>query len=89
MEFGVATFSAVAAVVISKLCVVMENILKKVPEIRADVRCIKEDLEAIEAAIELHGPNREHVSFFSFENSSFYSLLFFLSPFLYIKPRGM
>ncbi|XP_048557769.1 disease resistance protein RGA4-like [Triticum urartu] len=63
MEFGVATFSAVAAVVISKLCVVMENILKKVPEIRADVRCIKEDLEAIEAAIELHGLNREHVIF--------------------------
>lgn len=61
MEFGVAAFKVVAGVVISKLCVVMEKKLKKAPEIRANVRFIKDDLEAIQAAIELHGPYSEHI----------------------------
>ncbi|KAI5009316.1 hypothetical protein ZWY2020_011453 [Hordeum vulgare] len=60
MEFGVAAFKVVAGVVISKLCVVMEKKLKRAPEIRANVRFIKDDLEAIQAAIELHGPYSEH-----------------------------
>ncbi|KAM3299324.1 hypothetical protein ACQJBY_040692 [Aegilops geniculata] len=61
MEFGVAAFSAVAGAVASKICMLMEKKLKKEPEIRANVRFIKDDLEAIQAAIELHGPNREHI----------------------------
>ncbi|XP_037475029.1 disease resistance protein RGA4-like [Triticum dicoccoides] len=61
MEFGVAAFSAVAGAVVSKICMLMEKKLKKEPEIRANVRFIKDDLEAIQAAIELHGPNREHI----------------------------
>lgn len=63
MEFGVAAFGALAAVVISKLCVVMETKLRKNKNIRADVLFVKDDLEAIKDVIQRPARYRVHAVF--------------------------
>lgn len=53
MEFGVAAFSAVAGVAISKLCTVISKLRGQA---NTDASFIKDELSSIKAAIRLYGP---------------------------------
>ncbi|CAM0901458.1 unnamed protein product [Alopecurus aequalis] len=68
MEFGVAAFSAAAAVVVSKISLLIEKKLKKDPQFsacRANARFIKEDLEFIQDTIARHGLSRKYPVWFA------------------------